>query len=65
MDALVGLDVEVALVRFLELLRRDAYEPRMNIHEPGHELLLCELLVRIEDWRSRARRSSRFLPTRR
>jgi hypothetical protein len=38
--ALVGLDVEVGLVRFQQGLGRDALHPVMHVHELGHAALL-------------------------
>src|SRR6266540_3789880 len=41
MDALVGLDREVALVRFPELLSRHPDEATVNIHERRHARASC------------------------
>src|SRR5664280_2688366 len=41
MHALVRLDREVALVGLLELLRRHAHKPRVNVHEVRHASPLC------------------------
>jgi hypothetical protein len=45
MDALVPLDLEVALMRLLELMRGHAEEAGMHVHERRHENLSWDLAI--------------------